>query len=70
MSVDAARAILRVAAIKNADYARTVDIPELADHRRKLAWLIRELERAAHWAATGHDPGDGGSGHSCKGVDL
>lgn len=62
----AARAIRRVAAAKEADHEATIGVPELADHGRKLAWLIRELDRAAHWAATGHDPGDGGTPHSCR----
>ena len=62
----AARAIRRVAAVKDADHQATIGVPELAEHGRKLAWLIRELNRAAHWAATGHDPGDGGTPHSCR----
>ena len=65
-AIIAARAIRRVASIKEADHEATIGVPGLAEHGRKLAWLIRELNRAAHWAATGHDPGDGGTVHSCR----
>lgn len=58
--------ILRIAAIKEDDIEKSGHIPELEQYRKNTRWLIRELRRAAHWAAFGHDPGDGTTIHECE----
>ena len=58
--------ILRIAATKEADIDKAEHIPELEQYRKTTRWLIRELRRAAHWAALGHDPGDGATTHECR----
>lgn len=57
--------ILRIAAAKEADIDKAEHIPELEQYRKTTRWVIRELRRAAHWAAFGHDPGDGATMHEC-----
>lgn len=58
--------ILRIAALKEADIDRAAHLPELELYRKNTRWVIRELRRAAHWAAFGHDPGDGSTIHECR----
>lgn len=44
--------------------------PDLDEYGWKLDWLIRELNRAAEWARTGTDPGDGYSGSARRSLDI
>ena len=70
---DAARTILAIRDRYSEDHDRLLVAephPMLDEYQRKLAWLIRELNRAAEWARTGSDPGDGYSGSARRVLDA
>lgn len=61
-NLEAARTIHQLRAHKIEDRDRANHVPGLESHVHNLNWLIRELARAAEWARTGDDPGDGYTG--------
>lgn len=69
---DAARTILAIRDRYSEDHDRLITADPhlmLDEYQWKLAWLIRELNRAAEWARTGTDPGDGYSGSARRALD-
>lgn len=70
---DAARTILAIRDRYSEDHDRLIAAEPhlmLDEYQWKLAWLIRELNRAAEWARTGLDPGDGFSGSARRALDT
>ena len=70
---DAARTILAIRDRYSEDHDRLATAEPhlmLDEYRWKLDWLIRELNRAAEWARTGTDPGDGYSGSARRSLDI